>query len=208
MFKSYSSKSAANKGAKRAGATEVVEVDGKWGFYEDTQVVPEKVANIDETEADLNNNEQADWDASDEEPYDRSLVVADKLPAQPFAAYLGKKEEEAKQGIVAAIAPSAAAGAGAQRSVDLASRTLKIKKDREERNGVKRPSPGGFCAAVWDFCDEMNSGGVLPTAADVRNQADAHNWNANNASIEYYNWRKFMGIRGRQKVQSTPAQDA
>ena len=69
-----------------------------------------------------------------------------------------------------------------------------IEKDREERNGVKRPSAGGACRAVWDFCDAAG----MPTVAQVKAEAEARGWNANNASIEYYQWRKFMGIRGRQ----------
>lgn len=75
---------------------------------------------------------------------------------------------------------------------------LKIEKDREERNGVKRPSIGGMCRAVWDACDAyVTSNGNTPGAKDIKALADEKGWNKNNASIEYYNWRKFMGIRGR-----------
>lgn len=77
---------------------------------------------------------------------------------------------------------------------------LKIEKDREERNGVKRPSAGGMCRAVWDFCDEQTKlgGEHTPTAKSVRAHAELVGWNVNNASIEFYQWRKFNGIRGRQ----------
>lgn len=77
---------------------------------------------------------------------------------------------------------------------------LKIEKDREERNGVKRPSAGGMCRAVWDFCDEQAERGAenFPTAKSVRAHAELVGWNVNNASIEFYQWRKFHGIRGRQ----------
>lgn len=77
---------------------------------------------------------------------------------------------------------------------------LKIEKDREERNGVKRPSAGGMCRAVWDFCDEQAERGAenFPTAKSVRAHAELMGWNVNNASIEFYQWRKFHGIRGRQ----------
>src|SRR5688572_21089010 len=37
-----------------------------------------------------------------------------------------------------------------QVSPRLTSKGLKIEKDREQRNGVKRPSAGGACRAVWD----------------------------------------------------------
>ena len=75
---------------------------------------------------------------------------------------------------------------------------LKIEKDREERNGVKRPSVGGMCRAVWDALDAMVAAGKSPTAKDVKALAEEKKWNANNASIEFYQWRKFNGIRGRQ----------
>jgi hypothetical protein len=76
---------------------------------------------------------------------------------------------------------------------------VKIEKNREERNGVKRPSVGGMCRAVWDFCDaHQAANGAAPAVKDVKAAAETNSWNANNASIEYYLWRKFMGIRGRQ----------
>jgi hypothetical protein len=80
----------------------------------------------------------------------------------------------------------------------------KIEKDRPKQNGVTRPSAGGMCRAVWDFCDEINASGTLPTAPQVKAHAEAQGWNVNNASIEYYQWRKFHGIRGRQ---AKPAQE-
>jgi hypothetical protein len=64
---------------------------------------------------------------------------------------------------------------------------LKIEKDRPERNGIKRPSIGGKCRAIWDFLDTMNG----PTAKMVRAAAEAQGWNPNNAVIEFYQWRKF-----------------
>ena len=76
---------------------------------------------------------------------------------------------------------------------------LKIEKDREERNGVKRPSVGGACRAVWDFLDGVvKNTGIQPTIGLVKEEAEAAGWNVNNASIEFYQWRKFHGIRGRQ----------
>jgi hypothetical protein len=74
----------------------------------------------------------------------------------------------------------------------------KIEKDRPEQNGVKRPSAGGMCRAVWDFLDAKVAEGAAVTAKDVKAWAPAQGWNPNNASIEFYQWRKFHGIRGRQ----------
>jgi hypothetical protein len=68
---------------------------------------------------------------------------------------------------------------------------LKIEKDRPERNGIKRPSVGGKCRAIWDFLDGVVAKGEQPTAKLVRAQAETAGWNANNAVIEFYQWRKF-----------------
>ena len=82
-----------------------------------------------------------------------------------------------------------------------ASTGLKIEKDRPERNGIKRPSAGGKCRAIWDAMDAFaESTGDDPTAKDVRDLAAQHGWNPNNASIEFYQWRKFNGI-----TKATPA---
>lgn len=64
------------------------------------------------------------------------------------------------------------------------------KVERIEQNGVKRPKDGGLCAAVWAWLD------ANPTATikDAKAAATDHGWNANNASIEFYQWRRFMGL--------------
>ena len=76
---------------------------------------------------------------------------------------------------------------------------IKIQKDRETRNDVTRPSAGGACAAVWEACDKLHAEGLMPKPALIKPIAQANGWNTNNAVIEMYQWRKFMGIRGRQK---------
>lgn len=75
---------------------------------------------------------------------------------------------------------------------------LKIEKDRPEQNGIKRPSIGGKCRAIWDALDAYRAEtGELPTSKTVKELAADEGWNPNNASIEYYQWRKFNGITGR-----------
>lgn len=75
---------------------------------------------------------------------------------------------------------------------------LKIEKDRPEQNGIKRPSAGGKCRAVWDALDALQTElGTQPTSKQVKVLADTQGWNSNNASIEFYQWRKFNGITGR-----------
>ena len=49
---------------------------------------------------------------------------------------------------------------------------------------------------------------ILTTTAtweQVKAIAEANGWNPNNASIEYYQWRKFNGITGRV-AKAAPAQ--
>lgn len=84
---------------------------------------------------------------------------------------------------------------------------LVIEKNRPEQNGIKRPSAGGRCRAVWDAMDQYRADeGVLPDAKFVRAIAIENGWNPNNASIEFYQWRKFNGVSGRQpKPAAAPA---
>jgi len=79
---------------------------------------------------------------------------------------------------------------------------IKIEKVREERNGVKRPSTGGKCRAVWDALDALQGeleAGEKVTSAMVKDLANDEGWNPNNASIEFYQWRKFNGISKASK---------
>lgn len=72
---------------------------------------------------------------------------------------------------------------------------IKIQKNREERNGIKRPSDGGACAAVWIECDRFyGETGKTPMPKDMKQWALANGRNANNAVIELYQWRKWAGI--------------
>lgn len=87
-------------------------------------------------------------------------------------------------------------------ATDVTESGRKIEKDRPKQNGVTRPSAGGMCRNVWDFCDVLQNGAteLQVTVAQVKAHAEASSWNANNASIEYYQWRKYHGFRGRQQV--------
>lgn len=68
-----------------------------------------------------------------------------------------------------------------------------IQKEREERNGVKRPSEGTVCGNVWAEFDKNPE----IKAGELATLADANGWNRTNVSCEFYAWRKFMGIKGR-----------
>lgn len=71
----------------------------------------------------------------------------------------------------------------------------KSKTRSETRNGVRRPIKGK-CADVWNALDNMLPDGV-PTIGNVRDLAKANGWNINNATIEFYAWRKFNGLNNK-----------
>ena len=69
-----------------------------------------------------------------------------------------------------------------------------IEKAREEKNGVKRPSVGTTCSAIWAHFD------ANPTtqAKNLDGIADSNTWDRTTVHVQFYVWRKFNGIRGRQ----------
>jgi hypothetical protein len=71
---------------------------------------------------------------------------------------------------------------------------IKIEKVREEKNGIKRPSAGGVCRAIWDFCSAQPK---APTLKEVKAEAAVQGWDLVTTSVQYYQWRKFSGIVGR-----------
>ena len=73
----------------------------------------------------------------------------------------------------------------------------KIEKNRAEQNGVKRPSAGTLCGQVWAALDAVHAT-RMPVASDLDTIATTNAWNRNNVSCEFYQWRKFHGIKGRQ----------
>lgn len=82
-----------------------------------------------------------------------------------------------------------------------------IQPNRAVGNGVTAPSVGGKCSAVWVAVAAMQAanGGVVPAIAQVRAWGVQQGLNANNVQIEYYNYRKHIGVRGRVKVATPTA---
>lgn len=152
MFKSYSSKAAANKGATRMGYS-------KDDVYQDA-------------------NDAWGFDVEDAQP--EAAATKPQPEVHPLLAATGHTVNEA-----GATVPTSKTG-------------RKIEKDRPMQNGVKMPSAGTKCREVWDYCASLPN----VDAKAVKAQAEAQGWNPNNASIEYYNWRKYMGIHGRAKKQA------
>lgn len=76
---------------------------------------------------------------------------------------------------------------------------IKIQKDRAEQNGVVRPSEGGVCAAIWAECDARSADGSVPAIKAMKEWATAKAIDLTTCTIQYYQWRKFMGVVGRAK---------
>ena len=68
-----------------------------------------------------------------------------------------------------------------------AKRVQRARVQRIEQNGVKRPAPGGLCAAVWEWLDSNPAA----TLGDAKAAAVDKGWNPNNAACELYQWRRF-----------------
>ena len=70
----------------------------------------------------------------------------------------------------------------------------KASKARSEtRNGVRRPIKGK-CAEVWSTLDDIKKQGSEVDIHVVRELAAQKGWNLNNATIEFYGWRKFHAV--------------
>ncbi|CAD5204382.1 hypothetical protein PFOEGONH_00043 [Klebsiella phage vB_KppS-Pokey] len=70
----------------------------------------------------------------------------------------------------------------------------KASKVRSEiRNGVRRPIKGK-CAEVWSTLDDIKKQGFEIDIHVVRELAAQKGWNLNNATIEFYGWRKFHAV--------------
>lgn len=73
-------------------------------------------------------------------------------------------------------------------------------KTRSEiRNGVRKPIRG-LCADVWAACTELHNADTdtPPTLAQIKERAVQMGWNINNATIEFYGWRKFHGFNAKK----------
>lgn len=200
MFKGGKSK--ARKGLERfaPGTPDTVlqQLDGEWGFYIDDDgavidVTPDEAARGDAfnavgTQADLPTGSESMTETKSEE----TDSGEEDEPEAPVASGNMFGAIAATLEVVAVTKPEPAARTGATRS------NYTIEKDRPEQNGIKRPSAGGLCRAVWDAMDAIRvASGLVPTTQQVRDTATANGWNTNNAMIEFYQWRRYNGIVGR-----------
>lgn len=75
---------------------------------------------------------------------------------------------------------------------------LKIQKNREEKNGVKRPSEGGKCATLWSLFDTMYAEkGMVPTPKPAKDRSALQGMDPTTTQVQLYRWREFMGFKGK-----------
>ena len=203
--KEFNSKKAAQAAARKvygadyANLVSIDELDEKWYVSENAE--PEEPQTDDEKAAMVADQETPD------------VTVEPATNAEPSEATHSTDEPDnvAPAGLLAGLCGIIAGTVTVQEPAAPAPKAepkttgLIIEKNRPEQNGVKRPSAGGLCRAVWDACwAHQEITGTPPTAKEVKAIAETNGWNPNNASIEYYQWRKFNGITGR--VKAAPAQ--
>lgn len=78
----------------------------------------------------------------------------------------------------------------------------RVERNRDEANGVKRPSAGTLCAQVWDIATQLSNGDEKPTTkvaklSEVVKAAVAKGINQYTARTQYARWRVFHGVTGR-----------
>jgi hypothetical protein len=153
-----------------------------------------------------------------------ALVAAQPKPASTHVVHAGP---EVKPALVAAVV-DAIAKANTPETVVISQLTTpapvatpapapktsgkKIQKDREERNGVKRPSAGTICAAIWSALDakraELSGGmsvegvgaaksGTVPSFKDLKALQDTNGWERNTAVTQYQRWKEFNDLMVR-----------
>ena len=83
---------------------------------------------------------------------------------------------------------------------------ISIQKDRAEQNGVTRPSEGGVCDRIWAECDKRAAGGQVPAVKSLKEWATDQGIDLTTCTIQYYQWRKFMGVVGRAKEMPAKAE--
>lgn len=129
----------------------------------------------------------------------KRAAIAAGIPEDQVEITVHKKDGEVRFGFKQKAAPVVAAQA--VQAAKPAAATKATTAERERRNGVTRPRAGGACAAVWEWLDKHPDA----TSADAKAKAIAAGWNQNNASIEFYMWRKFSGVTAQKKVAAKKA---
>lgn len=73
-----------------------------------------------------------------------------------------------------------------------------MQKERPEANGVKRPGDATLCGQIWAFLDANSQPGNPCPVSKAKSEAERQQWDSTTIVVQYYRWRKFNGISGRQ----------
>lgn len=74
-------------------------------------------------------------------------------------------------------------------------RGIKIQKEREERNGIKRPSAGGKCDQLWNLFEKhYNETGLILTPKPAKALSAVEGLDPVTTTVQLYKWREFMGF--------------
>ena len=79
-----------------------------------------------------------------------------------------------------------------------------IDTDRDERHGVKRRSAGTIGGRLWAIFAKLSTAAGGPEKleiAAVKENKEIAQFNKNKVLIEFYLWRRYMGVRGRGRKQ-------
>jgi DNA-directed RNA polymerase subunit RPC12/RpoP len=200
-MKTYSNKSNAKRAAKKAGLNieelKFIELDGKFGWIENKEI-PSDVEGEREVEA------EAPVVGNFVNCPDCGIHLSNGVSCYETQKQIAKQENapEArieKEYVCLACDHEFGEVVKTRKQENTSGKGLKIQKDREERNGIKRPSAGGKCAAAWELCDKVyKDTGLIPTPSMLKEESEHTRLNPNNVVIEMYQWRKFMGFVGRK----------
>jgi hypothetical protein len=126
---------------------------------------------------------------------DAAAMASRKFSCLGCDGQWGEDVGVARNAVATPVARTTTGGTKGPRAPSGTSNGLKIEANRETRNGVTRPSAGGKCRAVWDMLDDI---GTKATAKQAREQAATNGFDKTTTMVQFYKWRKFQGIEGRQ----------
>lgn len=179
-FRAYSAKSKALRALTNKGIEDVegylYQVAGKWGFDVNDEGVPSSIAQT--TTALVKGSthdvsEGVEVEQVEPEAVEPEVVVPEVAPV--FAA------------IAQTLAVPAAAPAPAAQ-----------KAPRPEANGVKRPGAHTLCGAIWAYLDALQGSTGNAAVSAAKQHAATQGWDSTTIVVQFYRWRKFNGIVGRQ----------
>jgi hypothetical protein len=138
----------------------------------------------------------------------KEAKAAEKAAAKAAADAVkaeAKAKKDAEKAAAVAAKEAITAAKVAEKAAKEAEKAAK-KTAMPEQNGVKRPKPGGVCAAVWDIADAISADLKQPAPiANVLEAAKAKNLDETTTRVQYARWKKFFGLQGRIAAPTAPA---